>query len=63
MDPFSDKPLVYRKTDDDFILYSAGYNFKDDGGEYGRNRSGEISRWMDNGDTVFWPLHEPQAAQ
>ncbi len=24
MDPFSDKPLVYKKTDDDFILYSVG---------------------------------------
>jgi hypothetical protein len=63
MDPFSDKPLVYRKTDDDFILYSAGSNFKDDGGEYARDRRGEISTWADNGDRVFWPLSEPQAAQ
>jgi hypothetical protein len=63
MDPFSDKPLVYRRTDDDFILYSSGYNFKDDGGEHGRDRRGEISKWADNGDRVFWPLPKPQAAQ
>ncbi len=55
MDPWSDKPLVYKKTEDDFILYSVGFNFKDDGGEYGRNGNGQIREWSDNGDTVFWP--------
>jgi hypothetical protein len=56
MDPWSDKPLVYKKTDDGFTLYSVGYNFTDDGGEYGKDRSGNIREWSDNGDTVFWPL-------
>ena len=32
MDPWSDKPLVYKKGDDGFMLYSVGDNFKDDGG-------------------------------
>ncbi|MCJ7730116.1 MAG: hypothetical protein MUO27_09610, partial [Sedimentisphaerales bacterium] len=57
-DPFSDKPLVYKKTDDDFTLYSVGSNFKDDGGESGKDSKGRARKWMDNGDTVFWPLLE-----
>ena len=56
MDSFSDKPLVYKKTDGDFILYSVGFNFTDDGGEHGKDRSGNIRTWSDNGDTVFWPV-------
>lgn len=56
MDVFSDKPLVYKKTDDNFILYSVGFNFNDDDGEYSKDRSGNIRTWGDNGDTVFWPV-------
>jgi hypothetical protein len=56
MDAFSDKPLVYKKTDDDFILYSVGFNFTDDGGEFSKDRSGNIRKWGDNGDTIFWPV-------
>ncbi|MFC1603544.1 hypothetical protein ACFL5F_00830 [Planctomycetota bacterium] len=59
MDPYSDKPLVYKKTDDDFIIYSVGRNFTDDGGEYAKDRSGNIRTWSDNDDTVFWPLPKP----
>ena len=59
MDPWSDKPLVYKKTDNDFTLYSVGFNFTDDGGEYGKDRNGNIRTWSDNGDTVFWPLPNP----
>lgn len=58
-DPYSDKPLVYKKTDDDFIIYSVGRNFTDDGGEYGRDKHGGISKWSDNGDIIFWPLPKP----
>jgi hypothetical protein len=56
IDPWSDKPLVYKKTEDDFTLYSVGFNFTDDGGEYAKDRSGNIRTWGDNGDTVFWPV-------
>ncbi len=56
MDPYSNKPLVYRKTDDNFILYSVGLNFVDDGGELRKGRSGKIRRWADEGDAVFWPV-------
>ena len=58
MDPFSDKPLVYKKTDDDFILYSVGLNFEDDGGKYGKDKKGSPKLWVDNGDAVFWPVQK-----
>ena len=60
IDSFSDKPLVYKKTDDNFILYSVGPNFTDDGGEPGKDKRGRIKNWTDNGDTVFWPMPESQ---
>ncbi|MBW2037743.1 MAG: hypothetical protein JRI41_09755 [Deltaproteobacteria bacterium] len=56
MDPFSDKPLVYKKTDDSFMLYSVGRNFKDDGGRLGKDRKGKVKLWADDGDAVFWPV-------
>jgi hypothetical protein len=59
MDPFSDKPLVYKKTEDDFVLYSVGQNFTDDDGEIAMNR-GEPLKWgtPEAGDTVFWPVNK-----
>lgn len=57
LDPYSDKPLVYRKTDDNFILYSVGPNFKDDNGEIAMEH-GRPRRWgtSEAGDIVLWPL-------
>jgi hypothetical protein len=34
-DPFSGKPLVYRRDDDGYIVYSVGSNRADDGGKIG----------------------------
>ena len=58
LDPFSDKPLVYKKTDDNFILYSVGLNLKDDGGQVYRGKEGKKPRLWDDefGDAVFWPV-------
>jgi hypothetical protein len=56
MDPYSDKPLVYGKTDDTFLLYSVGPNFKDDGGQVSRDLTGRVRQWADEADVVFWPL-------
>jgi len=56
VDSYSDKPLVYKKIDGDFILYSIGPNFIDDGGESGKDSEGRVKKWRDNGDTVFWPV-------
>ncbi len=63
IDPYSDKPLVYRKTDDNFILYSVGLNFTDDGGQVVRRDDGRIERWADEGDWVFWPVPKSQIKQ
>lgn len=51
IDPYSDGPLVYKQTGDDFLLYSLGEDFDDDGGKY--------SNWGQDeqgGDYVFWPV-------
>ncbi len=49
MDPYSDGPLIYRVTGEDFTLYSVGEDFLDDGGEPGE--------WDQFGtDRVFWPV-------
>lgn len=56
IDSFSDKPLVYRKTDDGFTLYSVGENCIDDGGELARNKKGEARVWGGEGDAIFWPI-------
>jgi hypothetical protein len=56
MDPYSDKPLVYKKTNGNFTLYSLGPNFEDDDAKPGTTEKGSLKDWSDNGDTVFWPL-------
>lgn len=58
MDPYSDKPLIYKKTEDSFVLYSLGGNFKDDGGKL-FERDGKVQQWgigVRGGDAVFWPV-------
>ena len=50
IDPYSGAPLVYRRGDDDFTLYSVGEDFVDDGGVR-RDWDDE-----DGGDCVFWPV-------
>jgi len=56
MDPYSDGPLIYRRTDGGFLLYSFGINLTDDGGKLGLNSRGTPRMWADNGDWVFWPV-------
>ncbi|MHC4243039.1 MAG: hypothetical protein ACYSU4_11600, partial [Planctomycetota bacterium] len=56
MDSWSDRPLVYRKTEDDFTLYSVGFNFIDDGGQFGKDKKGNPRVWAEEGDAVFWPV-------
>jgi hypothetical protein len=59
MDPYTDKPLIYKKTDDNFVLYSVGPNFKDDGGQVYRDEKGKPQLWHDEfGDAVFWPVQK-----
>jgi hypothetical protein len=51
MDPYSDEPLVYRQTGNNFMLYSLGQDFDDDGGLHSDWGWGERG-----GDYVFWPV-------
>jgi hypothetical protein len=55
--------LVYKKTDDNFILYSFGPDFKDDDGVSAKDSKGRVRPWRDNGDTVFWPLPKSDIKQ
>jgi hypothetical protein len=51
-DPIGGEPLRYRLTDNGrFILYSIGWNEKDDGGFVSLNRSGSVD--LDRGDWVW----------
>jgi hypothetical protein len=58
IDPYSDKPLIYKKTGENFILYSIGRNFTDDGGRFFYDDRGRPF-WLgtkEAGDWVFWPV-------
>ena len=46
-DRFSDQPLVYRRVDDGYILFSVGENQKDDNGVSRDELKGSISRNYD----------------
>ena len=51
-DPIAGQPLRYRSTEDGrFILYSVGWNEKDDGGHVSFNRSGSVD--LEKGDWVW----------
>jgi len=54
-DPYSSGSLVFKRTEEGFLLYSVGPDLTDDGGEFGRNKKGGIRVWPDEGDAVFWP--------
>jgi hypothetical protein len=60
IDVYSDKPLVYRKTDESFILYSIGENFEDDGGKRDPDRKDKPRMWDNDADAVFWPVLKPE---
>ena len=59
MDPYSSQSLCYKKTDDAFILYSVGLNFKDDGGTVVAVKGkAKVQGTKEQGDWVFWPVPE-----
>lgn len=59
MDTCSDKPLIYRKSNTGFVLYSIGTNFKDDGGTTDGSEQRRIQ--SDTGDVVYWPVPVPKS--
>jgi len=62
-DPYSDGPLVYKRTDEGFLLYSLGTDLTDNAGTLGLGKDGKPRMWADDGDWVFWPVPESQAKQ
>jgi len=56
-DPYSEGPLRYERRRNDFVLYSVGGDFKDDGGVFEKDEEGQVKMWTDEGDAVFWPVH------
>jgi len=50
-DSYSFGPLVYKRTNNAFLLYSLGSDFDDDGGKPSKWGEGEKG-----GDQVFWPV-------
>jgi hypothetical protein len=54
-DPYSNGSLTYKRAGDNFVLYSIGPNFKDDGGKAANNTK-VPGWWEDKGDRVFWPV-------
>lgn len=55
-DPYGSGALSYRRGNSDFVLYSLGPDFDDDGGILGETEEGRIPNWLNHGDTVFWPV-------
>jgi hypothetical protein len=60
MDPYNDGPLIYQKTEGEFLLYSLGANLTDEGGKLGLGSRGTPRMWADDGDWVFWPVPKPE---
>jgi hypothetical protein len=52
-DPFSGSSFVYKEVDGDFLLYSLGPDFDDDGGT-----RMDLEQKAVEGDMIFWPVRE-----
>ena len=50
-DPYANGPLAYKRVNNDFVLYSHGLDFDDDGGTPSKWGTGP-----EGGDQVFWPV-------
>lgn len=66
MDPYSAQALRYARRGDDFVLYSVGEDFQDDGGVQNAKepwaRAAVRSEPAIYGDRVFWPVQPVQVA-
>jgi membrane protease YdiL (CAAX protease family) len=50
-DAYGDGPIVYKRIENGFLLYSFGVDFNDDGGKPYKDAEGEM-----DGDDIFWPV-------
>lgn len=65
MDPYSNGPLVYKLTEDNFKLYSVGEDFSDNGGvveirtrEESRSNETHTVPYVYSPDIVYWPYKD-----
>lgn len=65
MDPYSNRPLVYKPAEDNFKLYSVGPDFLDDGGsnevktgQGPKLREITFGTGLRSPDIVYWPVKE-----
>jgi len=60
LDPYSDGEIVYGREGEDFILYTVGGDFIDDGGVRTTSKDGiPVNIWDGkDGDYIFWPVLE-----
>ncbi len=58
IDPYTGEPLLYRKVDNGFVLYSVGPNCKDDGGQISYTESGRVKQWQEESDFILWPVQK-----
>lgn len=63
LDPFCEQPFGYHLTDSgDYLLYSCGLDGDDDGGEPGRDASGNVRLFGEEGDLILTqPRREPRS--
>ena len=52
IDPFGGEPFGYRRTDDDYLLFSFGTDGDDDGGKPGEGYGGARA-FADEGDHIY----------
>jgi len=65
-DPYGPDTFIYRRTGNDFILYSRGVNLRDDGGKHDERwagptgwEKGSLKGFVD-ADYIFWPPVRPE---
>ena len=52
LDPYGNEPLIYRREDEGFIVYSVGYDHEDDGGIY----EPEEGKFWPEKDDIAWRM-------
>lgn len=62
MDPYSDGSLVYKITEDNFILYSIGKDFIDNGGLRRPGGSMAFAKGITH-DIIYWPIESLDKTQ
>lgn len=55
-DYYSPGTFGYKRTEDEFTLYSRGEDMKDDDGKPAVNEKGDLKKYGTHGDWIYWPI-------